>query len=152
MKKLKFYFTNPTDGRHVAKEVERKILASLNIKLENPFYDEYGVPTPEIAELDKGKRTSVSDNEIVDCDLEKIDKTDGLIAWITKDTSWGSVQECFYSSRVVRKPTYIIFHEPDLSKTKLMNNKHPWARRNSTRVFVGVDNFIAFGKKEWGGK
>ena len=153
-----FYFTNPTDDRHKAKEIRKQIEKAVNIQLLNPFYDHVGNPTKEIAALDKGKPVSVSDSEIVHSDLKMIRDSDGVIAYITNKSSWGSIQECFVAHYMFGKTVYIIFDPKTQSKCEQCgiknpnNPKHPWAKANSTRVFGNLEGFIAYAKEKYGEK
>lgn len=150
----KFYFTNPTDDRHRSKEVQNRIEKELKgiIELVNPFYDCAGNPTTEIASLDKGEVSKVSDGEIVHSDMKLIRDVDGVVGFITNKTSWGSIQECFGSHYMFGKLTFIIF-DPKTSLQKLgncehcgtknpNNIKHPWPRANSTCLYDSVEAFI----------
>jgi len=150
----KFYFTNPTDDRHAAKEIQARIEEELKgiIKLVNPFYDRAGTPTTEIAALDKGVVPKVSAGEIVHNDMKLIRDCDGIVGFITNKSSWGSIQECFAAHYMFGKPTFIIFdakssaqniHPCDHCGTKNPNNiKHPWVRANSTCLYTDVKSFI----------
>jgi len=145
-----FYFTNPTDDRHRSREIQLLIEKETGLVLDNPFYDKTGKPTDEIKALDNGEKPKISHNEIVDRDLEMIDNSDGLVAFITDKTSWGSIQECFYASRVIKRPTYIIC-DPK-TRSKINNPNHPWVLRNSTKVFGTLEGFIAFAKEKLNGE
>lgn len=152
-----FYFTNPTDDRHRAKKLQAHIEQRLEglIKLDNPFYDKNGDPTPEIRSLDRGEKTSLSENDIVEMDVDKIKENDGLIGWITNKTSWGSIQEASITYREMHKPVYLIFDPQTQSTacecgTKNPNNpKHPWAKKHSTRIFGNVEAFVAWAKERY---
>lgn len=141
-----FYFTNPTKDRHKAREVQLRIEAELKgvLRLVNPFYDNAGTPTKEIASMDRGERSEVSPGEIVHNDLKLIRDLDGVVAWITGNTSWGSISETFFSAYVLGKKTYIIF-DPN-TRNNINNPDHPWPKGNSTKIFGSVDAFIEFAK------
>lgn len=149
-----YYFTNPVDDRERAKEVQRKIEMELKdiLRLVNPFYDQAGNPSKEIAALDKGEIPHVSSGEIVHQDLKLIRDYKGVIGFITNKSSWGSIQEAFFSHYMCGKPTYLIF-DPKTSAQKLgpckecgtknpNNITHPWPAANSTCRFISVDAFI----------
>lgn len=141
-----FYFTNPTKDRHKARELQLRIEKELAgvLELDNPFYDRAGTPTKEIAQLDRGERAEISEGEIIHNDLKKIRDSEGVVAWITDGTSWGSISETFYSSYVLGKLTYIIF-DPH-TRNNINNPEHPWPKGNSTKIFGSVEAFITFAK------
>ena len=151
---MAFYFTNPTYDRHKAREIQLKIEAETGLELVNPFYNKAGVPTKEIKALDKGDRPEVSEGEIIHNDLKLVRDHEGVIAYITKKTSWGSISETFYSAYVLGKPTHLIF-DPDsrggcehCGITNDNNPDHPWPKGNSTRIFGSVEAFIAYAKEK----
>lgn len=153
MNKQIYYFTNPTKDRHKAREIQLKIEKETGLELENPFYDRAGTPTKEIAALDRGERADVSSGEIIHNDLKKIRDAFGIIAWITRNTSWGSISETFFSSYMLGKPTYIIFDELSRGTCSVCrasnpnNPEHPWPMGNSTKIFGNLHAFIAFAKE-----
>jgi len=141
-----FYYTNPTKDRHKARELQLRIEKELAgiVELDNPFYNRAGTPTKEIAQLDKGVKAEISAGEIIYNDLKKIRDSEGVLAWVTGTTSWGSISETFYSSYVLGKPTYIIF-DPH-TRNNINNPEHPWPKGNSTKVFGSVEAFVEFAK------
>lgn len=154
-----FYFTNPTFDRHKGQEIRLKIESELknSVALVSPFYDKGGNPTPEIRALDRGQKPEgVSENDIVETDIDMIREADGLIAWITNKTSWGSIQETYIAFKEMNKPVYIIF---DPNTRGVCNHchgfnpnapGHPWPLKHSTRTFGNVEAFIAFAKEKYG--
>ena len=151
-----FYFCNPTAHRHQAQEIRLRIEAETNIDLISPFYEADGTPTEEIRQLDNGEATTIDQYQIVDRDLELIDNSDGIVAYVTNRTSWGSIQECYHAARVCRRPTYIIFDPATRGAcshcgvSNPNNIAHPWAKRNSAKLFESVEEFIAFAKEKYG--
>lgn len=143
-----FYFTNPTKDRHKARELQLLLEKELHgiLTLSNPFYDVAGQPTEEIGYLDKGLEPQVEPGTIIHNDLKQIRDLDGIIAWITENTSWGSICETFFSSYVLGKPTYLIFDPA--TRNNVNNPDHPWPRGNSTRIFGSYEAFIAFAKEK----
>lgn len=151
----RFYFTNPTYDRHKGQYVRLAIEGELKgiVELVSPFYDRNGTPTPEIAALDKGEVPEIEDDVIVEGDLRKVQECDGLVAWITRRSSWGSIQEACITFREYHKPVYIIF-DP-FSRGTCQHCKgfnpnhptHPWARKHATKIFPNIQAFIQFAKE-----
>jgi len=129
---------------------ELRIEGKYNINLDNPFYD-----NPDRAEemltLDSLKDFSKkqmeyfatrSPRDIVEDDLEKIRKSDGIVA-IMNDTRIGTPMEVFFAARVLRIPVYIV--------TK-RHAFHPWVIQHATKVFSSRSEFEEYIKKKFGVK
>lgn len=153
----KFYFTNPTFDRHKAQEIRMRIEKEANIELVSPFYDKAGTPTAEIAKLDKGQKPEgISSGEIFQTDMNLVRQLDGIVAYITRKTSWGSITEIVYAWTLGKK-VYLIFDPNSQGNCDIcgtFNNnapKHPFPKELKTRQFGSVDAFIEFAKKEFSG-
>lgn len=148
--------TNPTADRAKGRIILAQIEAETNLELYNPFYDRAGNPTPEVRQLDRGERSNLSAPEIVSKDLKMIVDVDGVIAWVTNKTSWGSIQECVIAYREMHKAVYIIWDEGTRGVCEVCRGfnpntpGHPWAEEHCTRSFGTLQGFIDFAKKEWG--
>lgn len=129
---------------------ELRIEGKYNINLDNPFYD-----NPDRAEemvtldlLKDGGReqrnylATRSAHDIVEDDLEKIRKSDGLAAMLN-DVRVGSPMEVFFASRVLRIPVYVI--------TRRYKN-HPWVIQHATKIFSSRSEFENYIKKKFGVK
>jgi hypothetical protein len=138
----KYYFTNNTADREHAREVQKFIMRLVpDLILDNPFYGTDGdTPTKEIAELDAGIRTTVSNAEIVRMDQKKILDSVGIVAYVTR-YSWGSPCECYFAHEMLGKPVYIIVPEGSG-----VDAAHPWVQECSTQVFTSVMDFVKFAK------
>lgn len=158
MDKPKYYFTNPTADRHKARKVLLRIIKETNLRLINPFYDEQGNPTEEVRMLDRGLKPKVSTPEIVAADLKLIHDCQGVIAWITNRTCWGSIQECCIAYREFKLPVYIIWDEGSRGTCEHCKGAnpntpgYPWAVDHCTQTFGTLQGFIDFAKKKWGEK
>ena len=113
---------------------ELRIERKYNINLDNPFYD-----NPERAEemliLDsytdcsrkqRSYLSTRSSYNIVEDDLEKIRKSDGIIA-VLNDVRIGTPMEVFYASRVLRLPVYVVTRK---------YAAHPWVIELATKIFA----------------
>lgn len=151
-----YYFTNPTDDRHRSREVQLRIESETGLKLVNPFYDIAGVASKEIKALDRGDFSPISCGEIIHNDLKLVRDCGGVIAFITNKTSWGSIDEVFYSGFEKGFPTYLIF-DPDTRDPAVCpchgiknpnNPSHPWPKGTVTKIFGTVEGFINFAKEK----
>ena len=140
------YFTNQTNDRHNAREVQLKIESSLpGLILINPFYDCHGDPNKEIRRLDGGEQSDVTPAEIVGIDEKKIMEADGIVAYISvNELTFGCPMEMYYCKRMLGKPVYTI------SPLERARN-HPWVLFYSNKVFSTVYEFIAYMKHQFAG-
>lgn len=159
MKPKVFYFANATASRRWGQQVRLFIEECLEgiLRFKSPFYDRDGTPTEEIALLDQGiTPTTVSKYDIVGRDLEMMRECDGVVAFITPQCSWGTIQETCIAYREFNLPVYLIFDEANRGKCTKCNGFNPndpshyWPNVHSTRVFESVKAFIIFAKEEWG--
>jgi len=133
---MDLYLAHPFEMRYEVRDWEKEFESRNPVRLVNPFYD---VAREDMRKFDEGlaePRTIKTSDEglyIVERDLELINRCDGLLAFITKDKeSLGTPMEFFYSSRILRKPTYAITHDMD---------GHPWVRGLATEVFRTPNDF-----------
>jgi len=134
--------------RKKIREWELKIEKKYNINLDNPFYDN-PARIAEMLVLDKCKDmsrkqrdylSSRDSNDIVNDDLDKIRKSDGLVTIITK-ASIGTSMEIIWAARILHIPVYII-------TTNYCY--HPWIILHATKMFKNRKEFEAFIKKKYG--
>lgn len=147
----KYYLAHNFLTRKLRRKWELKIEARYNIILDNPFYDNPH-RTTEMAILDSMVDGSPEQNKylsernehsIVDDDLGKIRKSDGVIA-LANDVRVGTLMEIFYASYLLRLPVYVL--------TRKYYN-HPWIKKFATlrfRTMKELEKFIAekFGVKK----
>ena len=129
---------------------EVKIEGKYNIKLDNPFYDNPD-RADEMLKLDlmrDGTReqrnylSTRSAHDIVEDDLEKIRKSDGIIA-LMNDVRVGTPMEVFFAARVLRIPVYIVTRR---------HASHPWVMQHATRIFSSRSELEEYIKKKFGVK
>lgn len=136
--------------RKKIRQWELKIEGRYNISLDNPFYD-----NPDRAEemnildsLKDGSKeqqeylSSRSAHSIVEDDLNKIRKSDGICTVITS-ASIGTSMEIIWAARVLRIPVYVI------TKNYLY---HPWIIEHATKIFENKRKFEEYIKKKFGVK
>lgn len=139
--KPKFYFTNQTIDRVIAREKELRIERETGIVLDNPFYDG---DAKEVRSLDATGTSDMSSDEIVGRDLKRIKDSDGIVAYMSNDRNIGSCMEIAIASLMWGKPVYII-----AVATNIYN--HPWIKYFANRIFKTDYEFIVFAQKRWGG-
>ena len=144
------YLAHNFNTRKQIRKWELKMEGKYNINLDNPFYDNLN-RAREMEALDfmkDGNRkqrdylSKRSAESIVEDDLDKIRKSDGLLA-IANNTRIGTPMEIFFASRILRIPVYIV------SKKYA---KHPWIVQHATMTFSSTVLFEKFLEKNWGKK
>lgn len=129
---------------------ELKIEGKYNVNLDNPFYDNPD-RAAEMLTLDSMRDFSKKQMEyfhtrnpkdIVEDDLEKIRKSDGIIA-LMNDVRVGTPMEVFFAARVLRIPVYIV--------TK-RHAFHPWVIQHATKIFPNRKELEQFLKNKYGAK
>lgn len=146
---VKLYIAHHFAHRKLIRRWELKLESKYNLDLDNPFYDTE--QRNDIIELDKMKEGSkeqveyfkIRDTEaLVDRDLTKIRKSDGLLAYI-KSKSLGTPMEIFFAARILQIPVYVITHNYQY---------HPWIKKFATHIFPNRRAFEKFVKKNYGVK
>ena len=144
------YLAHNFNTRKQIRKWELKMEGKYNINLDNPFYDNLN-RAREMEALDfmkDGNRkqrdylSKRSAESIVEDDLNKIRKSDGLLA-IANNTRIGTPMEIFFAGRILRIPVYIV------SKKYA---KHPWIVQHATMTFSSTVLFEKFLEKNWGKK
>lgn len=147
----KYYLAHNFLTRKLRRKWELKIEAKYNIELDNPFYDNphrelemevldsMNDGSPEQNQYLSGR----SEHSIVEDDLKKIRKSDGVVA-LANDVRVGTLMEIFYASYLLRLPVYVL--------TRKYYN-HPWIKMFATlrfRTIKQLEEFIAetFGVKK----
>lgn len=136
--------------RKTIRKWEIKIEGKYNIILDNPFYDnpERASEMETLDAVREGSRkqrdylSSRSSWDIVEDDLKKIRKSDGMVAF-AHDVRIGTPMEIFYASRVLRIPVYVV--------TKKWAG-HPWIKEHARCVFPTRQAFEKYLKEHYGMK
>lgn len=153
MKRL--YLAHNFGTRKKIRKWELRIEGKYNVDLDNPFYDN-SERVEEMRVLDSMKDgskeqlaylTSRDDSDIVEDDLEKIRKSDGIVALVINakqfSTMIGTPMEVFFAARILRLPVYVITNRYAF---------HPWIRKFATDVFKSRREFEQFIREEYGEK
>jgi hypothetical protein len=138
LKSNKWYYTNQTVDRKLAREIELQIEVATHLELENPFYDG---EAKEVAHLDGGGGPPLSADEIVGMDLRKIRDSLGIVALMTNDRNIGSCMEIAICAYAWGKPVFVIAAEDKFYE-------HPWIKYFATRRFKSADEFITYWNKK----
>ena len=129
---------------------ELGIEGKYNINLDNPFYDN-PARAEEMKILDSYKDasrqqrdylSSRSSSSIVEDDLEKIRKSDGIVTVIS-NASIGTPMEVFFAARILRIPVYVV--------TKKYAS-HPWIVEHAAKIFADRKTLEQFLKQKYGAK
>jgi nucleoside 2-deoxyribosyltransferase len=139
MKSISYYLAHPFDSRKEMKKWGEEFERKTGIKIINPFYSEIRsdivIADNEYDSISREEREEMvvtKYKEIVEKDLEKIKKSDGIIAFVNGMRSIGTFMEIVYASQIYHKPVYTI---------ALKDNKHPWIKYHSTRIFTTLKDF-----------
>ena len=133
-----YYLAHPFDSRKKVREWELGIEKKLGINILNPFYD---TGRQDAKDIDKGRlaRYTIDPKLIVEGDLKWIKKSKGLIAFVTGDLSYGTIQEIAYGHNF-GKPVYSVITNG--------HEKHPWLQYHSTKVFTKMGDLEKFLENE----
>lgn len=144
------YLAHNFNKRKIVRKWELKMERKYNIILDSPFYDNPR-RAKDMETIDSFKDGSKeqkaylatrNNTSIVENDLDKIRKSDGLVA-IANDTRIGTPMEIFFAGRILRIPVYVI--------TKRYAN-HPWITKHATVIMSSMAEFEKFLEKNWGRK
>jgi hypothetical protein len=121
-RKLRLYLSHTIGIRKDVREWEKYLECKYDIELINPFYD-LGRSIP-VERLDSGEIEPYSDmnetlaNEIVTRDLNAINSSDGILAYVDC-ASVGTSMEIYHCKQLLMKPVLIYIKNKKLAK-------HPW--------------------------
>jgi len=118
----KYYLAHPLDSRKRIRKWELEMESKYDVELINPFYD---VEREEIKNIDvgrKGRYEGLDDIELVQRDVGFIANSDGIIAIIDGNISYGTIQEMVYAK---------ILHKPVFSVITNGHHNHPWLKYHS---------------------
>ena len=141
-KKIKFYLAHSLLERKKIRRIEEQLEQELGIELINPFYDTNRM---DIQKIDKGRRVPFSKKsdykKIVEGDLKLIRGADGIIAFVGKKLSVGSMMEIFYAARILKnKKIYLVIQNKKI-------RYHPWLVYCADEIFTSVNELKEFLEK-----
>ena len=128
--KRKFYLAHPFDARKRIRRWEKDFEKRTGIELVNPFYDE--VDRTDVEKIDAGRAEryeKLIPSDLVERDVDYIKKSDGVVAFITGDLSYGTIQEMVYAFR---------YHKPVIAIVTNGHENHPWLQYHSTKVLTST--------------
>lgn len=143
-----FYLAHNFYTRKQRHKWQLQIESKYNIKLDCPFYNNASrnmdmkiIDSMKDKSLEQEKfLNSRSADMIISNDLEKIRKSDGVIAF-AENVRVGTIMEIFFASYVLRLPVYIYtkkFYE------------HPWIKKFASRRFRTIKELEQFIKERFG--
>jgi len=137
MKPVKYYLAHPFDSRREMREWELGFEKRTGIQIINPFYDEVReeiiVADNEYIDMSREEREKLvlsKYKEIVEKDLEKVRRSDGIIAIINDKKSIGTLQEMVYAF-LAKKPVYVMAFN---------SANHPWVKYHATEIFTDLNH------------
>lgn len=142
------YLAHNFELRKTIRKWELRLEGKYDLNLDNPFYDNIN-RYKDMKVLDNYKDGGYEQkmylktrdfNSIVEDDLEKIRKSDGIVA-LANQTRIGTPMEIFFAARVLHIPVYVITKRYAF---------HPWIKKFATRVFSNRAEFERFVATEYG--
>ena len=124
---MRLYLAHPFGTKDAMREWELGFEERTGIDLLNPFYD---FSTETLAQKQMGRAArykKINSMELVMRDVDQIKKSDGIIACVTDDLSYGTIQEMVYA-KINNKPVYSVITNG--------HENHPWLDYHSTEKFT----------------
>jgi len=137
---IEFYLGHPMESRKEVREWELSIEKKFpRIKLINPFYDTCNKYMKEVMEqIDNGikLRDDVNADIVVEQDIQHLSKSQGMIAVLDKNITYGTPMEMVYAYKIFNLPVFAI----------VTNGEHtrPWIRKHSSQIFTKTEDFENF--------
>lgn len=139
MNKPRFYLAHPFAARHWVREWELALESEGFYDLINPFYD---LNRDDVAKIDNGEREryeGLSPEDIVFRDLEAIAESDGVLAIIDGNVSYGTIIEicCAFTglddnpAEWPYKPVWILCTNG--------HHAHPWLTLFSSQIVTSQE-------------
>jgi len=128
----KFYLAHNFHIRKQIRKWELKMEGKYNVELDNPFYDNPR-RAAEMDIIDKLKERSKeqrqylltrSSKSIVEDDLEKIRKSDGIVAF-AQNLRVGTSMEIFFAGRILHIPVIVLTRR---------HKSHPWILEHAAAI------------------
>ncbi len=139
---MRLYLAHPFDLRHEMREWEQGFEERTGIELHNPFYEGN---RSDVEEIDAGRAEryeKLDPQTLVDRDLDAIDRSDGIVAYIGNALSYGTIMEivhAWYAGATI----YLVVTNG--------HEEHPWLRYHATEIFTSLGDFEDFIAKKAGG-
>jgi nucleoside 2-deoxyribosyltransferase len=130
-----YYLAHPFDSRIDMRVWELGLESRYDIEIINPFYD---MPRNDVVSVDEGRRgryEKIIPADIVSRDVSCIARSDGVIAYVNGDLSYGTIMEIVYA-HVLAKEVYLICTNGHAA--------HPWLAYHSTEMFESREGFKAY--------
>ncbi len=132
------YLAHPWPTRKRIREWQKKIEARTGVTFVNPFYD---LDNEDMVAVDSGKqgKYDTDPKKIVEGDLKAMRKCDGILAIVDGSLSYGTIMEIVYAYRF-GLPVYLMVSNK--------HEKHQWFRYHATEIFLTLERFARWLKKE----
>jgi len=126
---MKLYLAHPFDSRHSIREWELITEVKFELELVNPFYD---LGRSDVDPIDDGRHERyerLDPEALVSRDIEAIGNSDGVIAFVNGELSYGTIMEVVYA-HLLNLPVYAVVTNG--------HHDHPWLRYHATEIFKTV--------------
>jgi len=129
--KVKLYLAHPFNSREYMRNWEQNTNFK-NIKIINPFYHADSVEVFEDKDVSGNKYYKKLTNhaEIVERDVRLIKESDGIIAVVDGNLSYGTIQEIVYAY-LYDKPVYALITNG--------HEEHPWLKYHAKKIFTDLN-------------
>jgi nucleoside 2-deoxyribosyltransferase len=132
---MKGYLAHPFDSRKAIQIWQKKFEQATGIKLINPFYDLERTDVEEIDQHRAARYEKLDPVLLVERDLGAIYDADFVVAFVTGDLSYGTIQEIVYAY-LAGKPVFIIVTNG--------HEGHPWLKYHAAKIFTKAGDYIDF--------
>lgn len=135
----RYYLAHPFDSRHQMRAWELGVESCLGLNIYNPFYDGH---RSDVEAIDAGRHAryeKIDPATVVERDVDAIAKSDGVIALVNGDLSYGTIQEIVYAT-MLDIPVYLVCTNN--------HHDHPWLCYHSEHVFHTLSDLEMFLIKE----
>jgi nucleoside 2-deoxyribosyltransferase len=139
----KGYIAHPVLARKMVRDWSIKFEEATGIDLVNPFVDVEREPDEDLHKSESGNYNGVDSTAIVLMDLEALNNSDFVVAWVTGQRSYGTIMEICYAYQA-KIPVYIICTNG--------HEDHPWLRYHATVMFTDPRQFTIYMRHHHGRK
>lgn len=109
-----------------------------NLDFHNPFLREGREFLFDFEDDLKAKKQNVdrgiSDRRIIEDDIDEIEESDGLLAWVHSRSILGTMAEIYHNSYILNRHTIVVVDKDSGDYEELIN--HPWLRGLATEMYT----------------
>ena len=125
-----YYLAHPFDSRKEMRQFQLQLQVKYGVKICNPFYD---ISRDDVIAIDEGRagRYEKLDPEaLVKRDIEAIRASDGVIAYVNGDLSYGTIMEMVYAGLLEKEIILLCTNG---------HESHPWLVYHADIIFTSKE-------------